>query len=639
MVPHMMERFREFKLFQDIFGSGASCQEKEEGLKKVRRTRTRDLDNDERRIRMDKMLQSGMFGSGMFIVLMSNLYLAIYETDYRAQHGDKDLPHWVNALGSCFLLLYVAELGVRVFVYRVEFLSSMSNTVDAGIILLEVAFASVLVSWEIPSAGPLRMFRLVRLLRAVRVMRHFRELYMMSFGMAGAFKAIIWASILISVSLLIFAIIAVELLHPINVEVAATGEYDDCSRCPRAFESVSASLLTFTQQIIAGDSWGRVSVPIIEMKPVSGFIFLCLIVVVNLGLMNLVLTVIVDSAAEARERDVYQKALDKEREFSRAKAKLTNLCHDLDTNMNGSLTLPELVNGFNMSEDFRNTLRMMDAKKEDLPMIFSILDKDSSGDVTPEEFVEQIHRLKTQDLHTLVVFIWHSVNQITEVLRHQFQEESNGSHDGGNLSGAIRSIRESVRAGSKEMKSPVSSQALVSHAVQQVPSMQNSTEHEFDFKKMSEPSTAFELAPKDFADPVPLEEALPAHQRPISEQTTARCAVSRHSQELAKLTDTLLQARESLIAQIGTLTDATTVVQEMKINESESQRYESPVRLREAPALFFEAAALVVDTPKEEAVQRRCSDHAGVCQNGFDAGKRLQFGNREGIAADRCVTR
>lgn len=49
-----------------------------------------------------------------------------------------------------------------------------------------------------------------------------------------------------------------------NERVASKGLYDGCERCPRAFKSTFNSALTFTQQIVTGDSWGTISIPVIE---------------------------------------------------------------------------------------------------------------------------------------------------------------------------------------------------------------------------------------------------------------------------------------------------------------------------------------------------------------------------------------
>merc|ERR1719359_2715100 len=108
---------------------------------------------------------------------------------------------------------------------------------------------------------------------------------------------------MILVVLMMWSIVTVELVHPLNEEIAKEGLYDGCDRCPRAFASVAQAMLTFIQTIIAGDSWGTLALPLIEKQPWTALIFMSVLLTVQLGLLNLILAVIVDRAAEARAQD------------------------------------------------------------------------------------------------------------------------------------------------------------------------------------------------------------------------------------------------------------------------------------------------------------------------------------------------
>merc|ERR1712232_1172097 len=100
----------------------------------------------------------------------------------------------------------------------------------------------------------------------------------------------------------------------------------DCERCGRAFESVFASMLTFTQQIVAGDSWGVVTLPIIEAHPWTAVFFVSVLVSIQLGLMNLILSVIVDKAQQAHADDARFVLQQRQEEFERAKHDLLKMC-------------------------------------------------------------------------------------------------------------------------------------------------------------------------------------------------------------------------------------------------------------------------------------------------------------------------
>eukprot|EP00419_Tripos_fusus_P080619 CAMPEP_0172939004 /NCGR_PEP_ID=MMETSP1075-20121228/223310_1 /TAXON_ID=2916 /ORGANISM="Ceratium fusus, Strain PA161109" /LENGTH=377 /DNA_ID=CAMNT_0013800389 /DNA_START=455 /DNA_END=1585 /DNA_ORIENTATION=+ len=226
-------------------------------------------------------------------------------------------------------------------------------------------------------------------------------------GLFGAVKVIFWGVLLINIWLCILSIVAVQVIHPINLEVAAQGTYDGCERCPRAFSSVQSAILTFTQTLLAGDGWGQLSVPIIEQAPLTYFYFLIVLTTVCIAVVNLILAAIVEAAQQARmvgEREIVRM---KEAQFEEAKDDFLDICEKLDKDQTGSLSLEELQNGFHENREFSNCMKAMDVTFDDLGTVFNILDQDRSGDVNYAEFASQIHKMKTNDSHMMLVFIKH----------------------------------------------------------------------------------------------------------------------------------------------------------------------------------------------------------------------------------------
>merc|ERR1712050_497310 len=99
--------------------------------------------------------------------------------------------------------------------------------------------------------------------------------------------------------------------------------------------------LTFAQQIIAGDSWGRISIPIIEAHPWTAIIFFGVLLSVDLGVLNLVLAVIVDTAVQSHEQDLKLQVRCKEAEFRKSAKRLMTICENMDSNKNGSISYDE----------------------------------------------------------------------------------------------------------------------------------------------------------------------------------------------------------------------------------------------------------------------------------------------------------
>jgi len=239
-------------------------------------------------------------------------------------------------------------------------------------------------------------------------------------GFFSAMKAIIWATVLLFVVLMIWSVVFVELIQPLVVDMVVEGKFgDDCDRCGRAFSSTMQAMLTFTQQIVAGDEWGAVSLPIIETHPWTAVFFSAVLVTVNLGLMNLILSVIVDKAQQAHNDDLKFQVQEKEEEFQKLKKQLLRICAQLDEDNSGCLTLDELLAGYDSSPEFHVALSSMDVQKEDILSLFNILDEDGSGHVEYDEFVDQLHKMKTQDSHVVLVFIRGSVKDIKNMMTAQ----------------------------------------------------------------------------------------------------------------------------------------------------------------------------------------------------------------------------
>lgn len=241
--------------------------------------------------------------------------------------------------------------------------------------------------------------------KTVRVLLYFPELRLLLHGLAGAMKAIFWGIILIGFLLVTYSIIAVQLIHPLATELGELGHYDGCDRCVRSFESVQAAVLTLTQQLVAGDSWGTVTIPLLEHYPYTFPYFLVIFVSVHLAVLSVILAVIVDSALEARKEAERELQLLKEEKFLEARTELEQVCSSMDLDCSGALTLGELEEGYMKNAAFGNVMKVMDVEFTDMSAVFRVLDADKSGDVKYREFVDQLYKMKTKDSNTVLVFV------------------------------------------------------------------------------------------------------------------------------------------------------------------------------------------------------------------------------------------
>jgi len=102
----------------------------------------------------------------------------------------------------------------------------------------------------------------------------------------------------------------------------------------------------------------------------------------------------------------------------------------MDEDGSGSLTLDELINGFQNNEEFRDALTMMELNEDDLEIVFKIMDNDRSGALDYHEFVDELQRMQKREMHMLLVFIKYYVQQIREKIARRITafEENMGKY-------------------------------------------------------------------------------------------------------------------------------------------------------------------------------------------------------------------
>lgn len=342
------------------------------------------------------------------LTITVNMVLVVMETNILAEGSQVDVPSWITISGHGILIFYIGEIVLRLYVYRLNFFTDNLGVLDLVIVMLDIFFNVFIMSLDrnFPVAI-LRMARVMKITRAMRVISLFPELHIMMRSFVFAVKAVLWSVFMLVFVLCFHSIIAVSFVHPYNRELTREGYWREqgCERCPRAFSSVFQAMLTFTQHLLAGDSWGQVTLPLIERHPQLAIYFIFVLVTVTLAVMNLILAVIVDKASEARENSVAQIAIMKERDFLVASRHLLRIFEDLDADSTGSVSFEEMADGYKNHPDFRDIMKVMDVQEDDLEVVFGLLDTDDSGTVCYKEFVEQLHMLKNGESHTLLVFI------------------------------------------------------------------------------------------------------------------------------------------------------------------------------------------------------------------------------------------
>jgi hypothetical protein len=349
----------------------------------------------------------------MGLVIFFNMIVIIVETDHAAEHEGS--LAWVTAIGWTILVTFCAELGLRLYVFKSSFWFDRWNIFDFVIVVSDFLMSIFgLIFGSVFPVSTLRVFRLCKLARVSKVFRVFPELRLMMAGLIGSIRAVFWGTVLLAFVLLVWAIVAVQFIHPLNKTLTEEGRHRDCERCPRAYHSVLEAVLTFSQQIVAGDSWGQATIPVIEHYPITAFYFMGVFLSVGIAVLNLILGIVVNVAQTEHERLKMDMADEKRMEEMELHNHLLGICREMDEDGSGELSEGEMLRGFRERDEFRTAFLELDIHEEDMPIVWSIMDTDRSGSVSYLEFVNQLYKMKTTDTVFMLAHIKHYITKVFE---------------------------------------------------------------------------------------------------------------------------------------------------------------------------------------------------------------------------------
>lgn len=350
------------------------------------------------------LLQQFWFNSLVGVMIVFNLLLVIVETDAGA--SDVEAPAWTKAFGVLVIMIFTFEMLLRLYVQELGFWLDGLNIFEFLIVSMDVLMNVIeLIAGPVLSVSVLRVVRLCKLARVAKAFHVCTELRLLLEGLLGCMKSIFWGAVLLVLALLIFSIIAVQFLHPLNKEIAAEGVYSDCERCGRVYASVFDAFLIFFQQIVAGDAWSMVTVEMIEKHPNTLWIYGSLYLFVGLAVLNLILGVVVDVASQARSQmqgELEDDALVQRMEYQH---QLLDVCKAMDADGGGELDKAELLRGYRENTEFRESLDAIGIQEDEIDILWTIIDEDKSGTINYVEFVTTCYKMKHSHEEFMLAYI------------------------------------------------------------------------------------------------------------------------------------------------------------------------------------------------------------------------------------------
>jgi hypothetical protein len=371
----------------------------------------------EPRRRLDKAFTGTNFDMGLGLVIVGNIACIVMETNRNAMcaalpNNDPCASDTLFKMNLVFQAIYTIEASMRIYTYRCPRLCGdmpfMFDFLIVSLGYLDLFLAVAASDHDIPGFAVLRIFRVARLARAIRVLRGIPELYSMVRSFFAAMSAMFWGFMIILMMLMMWEILAVEMIHPVNMELMPEDEW-----CKQAFSKVEWCMLIFFQTLVAGDSWGACAVDIVQEESLTFFIFAGALVSVKLGFTNLILAVICEKATSTRGEDQMEAIAEVEQHRRDAATDVFEMCKAIDRNGSGdeTITLRELQKAYSEMPEMRKCFELMVLDEPDIVDLFQILDK-GSGSVRCEEFAKCLTKISNTDVRTQISLLTMEVDDI-----------------------------------------------------------------------------------------------------------------------------------------------------------------------------------------------------------------------------------
>lgn len=365
-----------------------------------------------------------------------------------------ELQHIYDVLDNCFTAIFAFEFFVKIIAFRLSYYKSGWNCFD-----FILTWVSIIDLWILSALGAssgmksltvLRIFRIFRAVRLLRMLHSLRELAMIVEGLVRATATTGWVSILLVLMLYIFAIFMVKYCGQEGVYPEHSEDVDNYPEVVEFnpylyFGTMPRAMYTLLNVALLTDDWGVISRPLFEKQPLILCLLLMFVSFATFGLLNVIMSIIVESVLE-QSREMHQQEDDEEKRYVLQRLEqLADFVHDVDKNGD------DVIEGWEIAAAWERPEMQEVISVVNLPIganadeLVDLIDSDGDGKLDMEEFVTSFVRLLTNDMY----------QQILEIKRQQNRLKRDFVKFKGEVDRLPVTIREEVGKEAQEMKAQI----------------------------------------------------------------------------------------------------------------------------------------------------------------------------------------
>jgi len=362
-----------------------------------------------RQSQVESFVKKPIFENSVGVLILLSVLLIAIEVQYQAS-TKKASPMVFEVSSVAFTVVFFIELVIRLFVTGCAFFSWQTsgflwNWLDTIFVLSGMLeFVYMIVGADATSSsivGALRVARLIRVARMLRVMRvvrsspYFEELRVMLHAIMSAGGAIMWSMSILCALLFIVACILTQATTNFMLAHDLSSQHRACSDLDSFFGSVPKALVTMFLSVTGGVNWSGPLDCISSIHISYGVVFFIAVCFCLIAMLNIVNGFFVESAMQAAKADRQHKVAEVARNKQKYIDELRRVFRLIDQDGSNQITFKEFKRCVEHQE-FQDYLAAFDLDIEAGEEIFHLLDANSDGTVTFEEFVQGCMRFRGQ---------------------------------------------------------------------------------------------------------------------------------------------------------------------------------------------------------------------------------------------------
>lgn len=354
-----------------------------------------------------------------FMIIASSVTVGA-EVEYTALAMSNELPPIFAGLQILFFLAFLVELSIRLAAFRKSFFFAFDagwNIFDLVVVIfagIELA-ASYLFVNNHPFLTIVRMIRVVRFARIIRVVRFLRQLRVMVYTLFGTLPSLFWSGVLMAIILYLFAnLLTQAVLEYLMMQPTPWSE--DQTSLHRVFGNTAKTAYFLFQSVSNGTNWARDVQLLFELEIIYVFVFIMYVMITAFALLNVVTGFFCESAIEMAAADREQMVVEMLREKDTLMKEFRTVFDELDTDGSGAIEFEELEELLE-NPSMQAYLSHLHISTSGAWNIFKLLDKDETGSVSLEEFVEGLLSLKGLSKTIDIAALQYDVKKLGGVLR------------------------------------------------------------------------------------------------------------------------------------------------------------------------------------------------------------------------------